>query len=251
MHLSDIHAPYHNVPALLVAYDLVEYTQPDIIVVGSDTADFKLLSTFQHSGGEDDEIDAFEDFWNQHIQELKKRAPNALLVFIYGNHEYRILRYLEENASAIRKSVLRAFVNVVRCGGSVLYLGEVDFVRIGPLMVLHGKRTNMHPAKSTFDDVGGHFWTQFGHVHRLDEYVKVDGDYPTGSVASGCLCNPPHYIRGWQNKKWQLGTAVMEVDLAGRHVKIDNLLFDEEKGVVSVRFERKLFSSAKPGARAA
>jgi hypothetical protein len=246
MHLHDIHAPFQNMAALNVAYDLVEYTQPDVIVVGSDTMDFALLGSFDRSPDMgDDELDVLEAFWPEHIREIRRRAPNAILVFIYGNHEYRILRYLEKNAPAIRKSVLRAFIHSIRCGGEVLYIGEVDNVRIGPLQILHGKRTSQNPAKATWADVGGHLWVQFGHVHRLDTYINLDGDYPTGAVASGCLANPPHYVLGWQNSVWKLGTAIMEVDLTSRDVKIDNLLFDNEKGIVSVRFERKLFSSDK------
>jgi hypothetical protein len=47
MHLSDIHALFQDVAALEVAYQLVEYTQPDVILVGSDSADFVLLVSEQ------------------------------------------------------------------------------------------------------------------------------------------------------------------------------------------------------------
>ena len=61
-----------------------------------------------------------------------------MLVYIYGNHEWRILRYLETQAPKIRNTVMKAWRNILRHGGDVLYLGDnTDWVRIGPLLVMH------------------------------------------------------------------------------------------------------------------
>jgi hypothetical protein len=84
---------------------------------------------------------------------------------------------------------------------------------------------------------------QFGHVHRLDSYIREGEDFNVGSVASGCLCLPAHYMMGRPHQKWQQGTAIMEVDLNSRYVKIDNLLFQRDQDTVYVRFERQLFAS--------
>jgi hypothetical protein len=84
---------------------------------------------------------------------------------------------------------------------------------------------------------------QFGHVHRLDSFIKRGEDFQVGAVASGCLCLYPHYHRGRMCNKWQQGTSVMEVDLNSRYVKIDNLLFERDRNKVWVRFERELFQS--------
>lgn len=122
MHLHDIHAPFQNEQALEVVLKLVKHVQPDVIVVGSDAADFALLSSFAHDPDMDedmpDELDVFRMFWNDFIRKLKRAAPKAILVYIYGNHEVRIFRFLGENARKLRKTVLREFIEIVRFGGT-------------------------------------------------------------------------------------------------------------------------------------
>lgn len=247
MHACDIHFPFPNVSALEVFYQLAEHTQPNIIVVGSDSADFALLSSFKRSADLDentpDELEVFEMFWLSHIRRLRRVCPNATFVWIYGNHEYRIIRFLNDAAPKLRRTVMKAFKDIIKCDGQVLYLGETDYVRMGPLVVQHGKRINQYPSKSTLADLGNQLCTQFGHVHRLDECVVAGELYTVWSVASGKLCNPPHYIMGKVMRKEQYGTTIMEVDLTSRDASYTNLLFteDEETNVISVRFERKLF----------
>lgn len=249
MHLHDIHFPFHNSQALDVAYQLVKHTQPDIIVVGSDSSDFALLSSFapdpDYSEETPDELEKFEMHWREHIRTLRRLAPNAILVFIYGNHEVRIFKYLAKNAAKLRRTVTKAFVDIVRCEGNVLYLGhEVDWVRIGPLLVMHGNRFGINPAKGIFNDLGGQVWVQFGHNHRLSEH-KINGeDRKCGAIGSGCLQNPPHYVSGHGRGKEQLGTSVSYVDFETQNVQIDNLWFNEEwDGRVWVNYERKNFTS--------
>lgn len=248
MHACDIHFPFPDFSALEVFYQLVAHVQPHIIVVGSDSADFALLSNFKRSADLDestpDELEMFDMFWRNHIQRLHREAPNAIFVFIYGNHEYRIIRFLNDAAPKLRKTVMKAFRDIIRCDGRVMYLGETDYVRMGPMVIQHGKRVNRYPAKSSLEDLGNQLWTQFGHVHRLDEYIIIGELYTVGAWASGKLSQDPHYVMGKVMRKEQLGTTIMEIDLRGREVSGDNLLFfkDEDSGIVSVRFERKLFT---------
>lgn len=249
MHLHDIHAPFQDEAALDVAYQLVEHVQPDVIVVGSDAADFTLLSSFDPDPDIneeiDDELEGFKAFWYEHINTLRKIAPDATLVYIYGNHEWRILRYLEQNAPKLRKTVLKAWKDVLRAGGAVLYLGEVDWVRMGGLVVMHGSRVGENAAKLQLQDVGHQVSVMAGHVHRISNFEKAGEDFPVVSAVGGCLCKPSHYMRGKARNKWQLGTIVASVDLNGRYVHFDNLRFEQDADRVWVRFERKEFSSEK------
>ena len=76
MHACDIHFPFEHGPALDVFYQLVERVQPDLIVVGSDSADFALISTFDKDAdldeATDDVLDEFERYWNPFIHRLKE-----------------------------------------------------------------------------------------------------------------------------------------------------------------------------------
>ena len=247
MHCCDVHFPFANLSALEVFYKLAEHTQPDLIIVGSDSADFALLSNFKRAADLDestpDELEMFDMFWRSHIMRLKRVCPNAVLAFIYGNHEYRLTRFLNDAAPKLRKTVMKAFVDIIRCDDNVMYLGETDYVRMGPLVIQHGKRVSKYPASASLADLGNQLCTQFGHVHRLDEAVVAGELYTVWGVASGKLSSPPHYVMGKVMKKEQYGTTIMEVDLRSRDAGYSNLLFneDEESGIISVRFERKLF----------
>lgn len=247
MHACDIHFPFHNVAALEVFYQLYRHVQPTFCAVGSDAADFALLSTFErdpdeHDGG--DVLDEFDAHYTPFIHRLRRESPDTTLFFLLGNHELRIYNFIMRLAPQVRATVWRRFVEIVRCGGAVHWLGETDSARLGPLLVTHGNRTTIHAAKSMLEDAGYQISLMAGHVHRLTEWTRRGEDFPIVGVTSGCLCNYPHYMkRKRMARKWQLGTAIADVDLRGREVRIDNLEFQVEPDRIWVRYERELFEA--------
>jgi hypothetical protein len=123
-----------------------------------------------------------------------------------GNHERRILRYLNDQAPKFRKRLLRDFIEIIRCGGAVAYIGNTDYVRVGPLVVHHGNRVGFNAAKNTLLDAGGQVSLMGGHVHYPSEYEIRGEDHTVKSIVSGCLCGYPHYMEGERmTKPWALG----------------------------------------------
>lgn len=235
-HLCDVHFPDHYEPALNMAYRLIARKQPDIIVVGSDTADFGLISTFSPDPDQneaiDDELDELRRYWTPHIETIQHAAPKALLVYVDGNHEQRIYRHIAENAPKLRRVVERAWSDLVRQQGRVLWLGRRQHVDIGHLVVQHGDRSNEHIAKSLLDDLSYQASTMAGHVHRMNRYDRTGYKYPVSSITSGCLCNlNPHYMKGKKNRRpWQHGTAFATVNMKGTDVFFDNIEFRQIDG---------------------
>lgn len=250
MHLCDIHFPYHHQPSLDVTYQLVKHVQPHLIAVGSDAGDFSLLSTFINDPDEAttdaDVLDEFERYWAEHIRRVRKSAPDAVLFFLIGNHEKRIYDYIMRLAPPIRNTVWRRFVEVVKQSGQVLWLGETDTARIGPLLVTHGTKAGQNPARALWEEAGGQVSVMAGHVHRLSYYGKRGEDYMTEAITSGCLTNYAPYHKRQRHSKWQLGTAIAEVNLQGREVHFENLKFELEPDFVWVRHERRNFSAPIP-----
>lgn len=241
MHLCDIHYPFHHQPSLEVTYQLVQRILPEVIVVGSDAADFAMCSTFPLDHDEHDDVDVldqFEDYWNEHIDRVREASPDSTLVYIFGNHDKRVYDYVMRNAPAVRETVNKRFIEIVRHGGDVFWLGDVDTVRMGPLLVTHGNRTGDNPAHGLWNDVGGQLSVMAGHVHRLSYYGKRGEEYMTEAITSGCLTNYPHYAKRKRSAKWELGTAIAEVNLKGREVNLTNLKYELEADRVWVRFER-------------
>lgn len=261
MHLCDMHEPFGDPLARDLALQVVKQVQPDLIFVGSDYWDFYLLSSFGVDGDVssslegDDELDMLENSWNPFIHELKGVCPTSKLVYIFGNHERRLLRHLQNDAPNLRRRIYRDYVDIVRSGSGVWYIGAVDHARIGPLRVEHGVRHNDHVAKSRLDDEGYQVSIMMGHVHRLNYYAKMGADFAVSAVSSGCLCDTtPHYMNKGQTsragRKWQQGTAIATVDLRGGFVQFENLLFRDHQTLLrgkylqSTRHEESLQSLA-------
>ena len=164
-----------------------------------------------------------------------------------GNHERRIRAFLNRQAPKFRKRILRDFTNIIRCGGSVFYVGNTDYVRVGPLVVHHGIRTGFNAAKNSLLDAGSQLSMMGGHVHYPSEYEVRGEEHTVKSVISGCLCSYPHYMEGERmTKPWSLGTAVADVDLRSRDVDLTNLMFKLDLDRVWLRYERQVFEAPVP-----
>src|SRR5690606_27235332 len=99
-HCCDVHFPFQH-----------DATQPDVIVVGSDTIDFAALSSFEPDPDLEsaDELELFAYYWDLHIIEIRDRCPDAVLVYILGNHERRIYAYADRQAPAVRNTLFKRF----------------------------------------------------------------------------------------------------------------------------------------------
>jgi len=232
MHPCDVHAPFWDTQALDLYFELAKRTQPDLTIVGSDFWDFYMMSTFAHDpavsdGVElEDELDALKKYWRAFTFRMKQAAPDTKMVFIWGNHERRILRRMLDRYGALAKTIMKWFINIIRAEGAVWYVGEVDHVRVGQLQIEHGNRHNMHVAKSRLEDEGSQINLWMGHVHKENFYVVRGADFTVRAVSSGCLCNlTPHYLERGRSalsgRKWTQGTAIGMTDLQEQPVQMD------------------------------
>lgn len=232
MHLCDIHQPFADPAALELAYQMVKEAQPTVIVVGSDFGDLYLSSSFDNDpdlADYDDELDCYEYYWRQHIKRLRAACPNAIFIFIYGNHEQRLIRKLIRDAKGYRKRVMRDFRQLIQFGGQVMYLGDnITHARMGPLHVEHGIRHNDHVTKSRLIDLGGQVSVMMGHVHKRNFYSLAGADFDVEGISSGSLSPPnPHYQFGSvkSGRGWEQGTAVATFNLLERGVEFENVKF--------------------------
>jgi hypothetical protein len=249
MHLCDLHFPDHYEPALNLAYRLVARTQPQVIVVGSDTADFGLISSFTPNADADedisDELDEIRRYWIPHIDTLKSLAPNAALVFAMGNHEQRIYDHMTEHAPKLRRTIERAWIDLVSYQGRVMWLGRTEEVEVGHLLVKHGDKTNEHVAKALLESESYQVSVMAGHVHRLSTYYRMGRRYPVSAVTSGCLCKlDAHYLKRPPSRRWQHGTCVATVDLKGTDVWFQNVEFRQRAGDLVAVSDGELLAQA-------
>lgn len=233
-HDCDTHFPDHDENALNMRYRLYARKQPDLIVVGSDCADFSVMSSFDGDPDTDELVDdalyQFREYWKPHIDNLNRLCPRAIKVFIFGNHEQRILSYLYRNAPKLRRTVEDAWLQTVRYGG-VLYIGHTEEIELGHLLIKHGNRSNEHAAKSLLDDESYQVNVMAGHIHRLTYYDREGRKYTVRGVTSGCAQRlRPEYVRTKgrsMTRKWQHGVAFATTNLKGTETFFDNVRFSQ------------------------
>lgn len=99
--ISDIHGPWHDQRKLDLVFDVAEDNGVTHIVLDGDVFDFTNLSahSVKHPSITttlEEEFDWGIEFFNS----LRKRFPKAEINFIHGNHEWRLDRFIMQNAKA-------------------------------------------------------------------------------------------------------------------------------------------------------
>jgi hypothetical protein len=146
MHLCDLHEPFSDPDVKEAAFALVQLVQPDIIVRGSDEDDNSTISVWAEEGAEEPEIEDFLDTMQMsrsyNTRRLKLVAPRALQVNIEGNHGYpRFIKWVNKKARQSKTTLLRHYIENIRCNGKVFFIGFKQSVRIHDnLLVMHGKK---------------------------------------------------------------------------------------------------------------
>ena len=229
--IPDCHIPYHDQRAydlmLKVAKDTKDLNE---IVILGDYADFYAVNAH---GKHPKYMHVLVDEINQVRKELERLAkmfPKARRVFIQGNHEYRLERYIYDRAPDL--------FGVVDTP-SILKLDELGYefvpykanqkhaVMDSKLYARHEPiGGGVHAASSTVDKAGCSM--VFGHIHRIQQYRKVfiDGaDHMAASV--GWLGDKDHPVMGYlkTHAQWQQGVGFVTVlDNGNFHLDICHII---------------------------
>jgi predicted phosphodiesterase len=221
--LSDIHLPYHDVPALTAAIDYGIEQGVDAILLNGDTLDFFSLSRFAKDPKARSfaaELEAFEFF----ILALKIALPGAKIYFKHGNHEERYTHYLWMKAGEL-EGVKEFNLNEIiqRRAGGVVIIGEKRIIKMGDLNVIHGHEfggnifSPVNIARGLF--LRAKVGALQGHNHQTSEHTERDmNGRITTTYSLGCLCQlSPQYL---PLNKWNHGFAIVEV--YGNEFRVEN-----------------------------
>ena len=206
--ISDIHFPYHNMQLLESTLMLIEEIQPHVVVINGDVNDFFQLSRFNQGLERLDELQEEIDMGVSFRIALRNAVPNATIRENLGNHDERILSYIENNARSLAS--LRALKPE-----SLLSLDDLEielFGRAGHRIRQEFVFEHGHVVRS---DAGASAKARLtntlisgimGHTHRMAEYPKF-GYRNLTWYEQGCLCmRNAEYKIGETN--WQPGFAV-------------------------------------------
>lgn len=213
--VSDAHIPHQDDKAVSKWFESITKNKPDKIIIAGDLLDFWELSSF-------DKVPKSSKSFIQEIKlgrlfltNLRKVAVNARIVFVLGNHCFRLKKYLLSVAPELYDLEELSLENLLR-----LKDNDIEFVdcKEGPsrfvdtytidqgFYVGHfnlSRPSSGATVKALVDKYGVNIIQ--GHCHRGGVYYKrlLTGKILTG-IESYCLCslNPsymssPNWQGGW------------------------------------------------------
>lgn len=212
--INDVQIPFHDKKVLYgLVVPFIEDLKPHGIIMNGDIVDCYSLSTFSKDplskAGLDVEIKEAQKLMHRLSKVTQER------VWLGGNHEDRLRRFLWEKAPALGLVPAVSFAGLFGLQHYGFEWGDYGtVVDLGSLSVTHGSMVNKHSgqsARSHFDKYG--VSVMIGHTHRLGIYYRRNRAGIHAAYENGCLCSlEPEYV---QHPDWQNGFSVVHVDKGG------------------------------------
>lgn len=206
--INDLHVPFEDKTAVKLVLSYIKREKPEIVILDGDIADFYKISHYDKDPCRletlQDELDLVVKF----LRELRKASGTAKIIYIQGNHEDRLRRYLwniGKDISSLRCLKLNQLLEFKELGIQYCEKGY----RLGKLYITHGGVVRKHSgysAKAEYDRYGCSGIS--GHTHRDGKYTirHMSGHFAWWE--NYCLCDlEPAYIEGIAN--WTQGFSVV------------------------------------------
>lgn len=162
--LPDIHVPFHDVRAVKIVIKAIKHLKPDFLIVLGDSLDFYQLSKFDKNPlrktAVSDDVADFKDLLHQ----LDAACPlKTEKVFLEGNHEHRLQKWIWANGSDLGKMIpsLEAYCGFKPLGWRFFKYG--DFYRLGDTLFMHGDRCGVNVSMAMIRKYGCNI--VHGHDH--------------------------------------------------------------------------------------
>lgn len=217
--LYDIHIPHHDKMAVNASIDFARNNYNIVkIVLGGDIMDCESLSKFDKSKNTvsfSTEIEETKKF----LTELRMTFPNAEIVYIMGNHEERLEKYIIKNAPELQGVADSIPLLLDFKAHNILFVDNRRikskygmFYKVRNFTIIHGHELGICPIISP-----AHKFLEkakdnliLGHIHTSDEKVSttIDGKiircYSVGTLAK----LSPMYM---PFNSWVQGFCIMEL----------------------------------------
>jgi len=202
---------FHDERAIDIAMQIVAYANEqfgvDTIVNLGDTLDLPAQSRHHQ------EI-AFQNSTNiaiqrayEYLAQQRATVPDAEIVFLEGNHDCRIYKYLSENAPAVanmRRAGETPDAHPVNSLPHLLRMDELNIVYASGypageywlnenLRCIHGDRVNSSGSTAMkYINSNHHVSVIYGHIHRIEMLYHTNhtstGPARNAAFSPGCLC---------------------------------------------------------------
>jgi predicted phosphodiesterase len=209
--INDLHVPYHNKVMVQNYIKFISDEQPDQIILKGDMVDFYDLSSFDKNPEREGKLQEELDILKGILRQFRRACPSAKIVYIMGNHEDRLRRYLWKNAKALNSLRALKFEELLSLKQLKIDVLE-DSYFISGFEFSHGdvvRQYSSYSAKAEYDKRNNSGCS--GHTHRMGSYCKTTTNGTFGWWEDGCACDlSTEYIKGTPN--WQNGFSVVYFD---------------------------------------
>ena len=231
----------HDEQAIGIALDILKDAQPKLVVMVGDNADFAELGKYVTTPAYQQTTQATIDRLTKLCFEVRECAPDARIIWLAGNHEERLPKFLLQNASAafgLRKGDIPESWPVMSIP-SLCRLDEsgVEYLPGYPashfwvtpkLKIIHGDKVASGGSTAHKFLATEKVSVIYGHIHRREwaERTRDDHDGPSTIMAAspGCLARIDGSVPSTKggvdldgrpvqrHEDWQTGLAVVPYD---------------------------------------
>lgn len=228
--IPDLHIPYHCKKSYQIVLDVGKYllSKKEIkleeIVILGDFADFYSVNSHgKHPAIKDTLIEEVDECVKE-LWKLSDAFPNQDIIFIQGNHEYRLERYLASKAPELYGLTdTRRILELDQMGFKFIPYGRNQMYNIlGTDLIARHEPISMgrHTAMSTLDKGGVSMI--YGHTHRF-QYValnRMDGKTIRG-CSLGSLINKNAPVFNYMKNKddWSKAFGICYADGKVAHLQ--------------------------------
>lgn len=201
---------FHDERAINIAMQIVAYAHEqfgvDTIVNLGDTIDLPAQSRHHQELAFQNSTNLAIQRAYEYLAQQRATVPTAEIVFLEGNHDCRIYKYLSENAPAV-SNMRRAGDPDDRPVNSLPHLLRMDELGIvyasgypageywlnEHLRCIHGDRVNSSGSTAMkYINSNHHVSVIYGHIHRIEMLYHTNhtstGPARNAAFSPGCLC---------------------------------------------------------------
>jgi len=200
--------PFHDINAINVAMQVTatleeEYGIDQIINLG-DTIDLPMFGKYAQENAFFNTVNESLKAGHDYIAGQRAISPNAEIVFIEGNHDCRLVRYVGLNAMASSRMKQIGSDNPVMSIPHLLRFDDIGVTYVDGypadkfwindrLVARHGVTANSNGSTAAkYVSKEPMYTTVYGHSHRMDLHYKTHdtlaGPVQNGAYSPGCLC---------------------------------------------------------------
>jgi len=206
----DIHFPFQSNSALRCAVKAMITYEPDEVVLLGDLLDFYKVSKYLKDPKRGVQMQYELDMAKAFLQKLRNLLPGVRIIYLSGNHEDRLEKYLLGQAPALSGLdclQLSALLDLDEM--DIHFIPSHNFYSINKVHFTHGEYANTYSSKKHLDVYGATII--HGHTHRIQMHMTRYLDRTIEGWEIGFLASHNVSADYMKMGNWQHGFGTVEI----------------------------------------